>query len=425
MRRYGIIIILLTVLLGSADVVNAQEPAAENTSSDFNMSGSYGATMIGDTMWYEMSLRPELVFGKFGIGLNIRILYNDNEGIRNEDWNTARKLWQIVDYVRWAHKGDPVYVRLGSLYSATLGHGLIMRYYNNRLDDYNRKIGAQFDVNQTVWGYETFANDIVKPIVLGARAYYRPFPDRFILNRIAFGATYVTDRNPGDEKVSSLVGSVTKNRSISATVYGVDVELPLIDNSAMRMILYDDIAKLHPQDQDYRDKFSNDNEDWGNAVGLSNYFMGISLSIESRTFRKYFMAPYFDVFYEVERENKLTQINNRTERLNGWYAEAAYNFFGLLDLKGSYEDYKNSLPRVHAEVTTAKIMERYYAKGMYDKKDMSGNNDFFELNRSSVLTSELGYSIASNIDFVIIYRSTFDENGQSTKSSAVQTRFTF
>lgn len=425
MRRYGSIIILLGVLLGSAAVVNVQKVAAEDAARDVNMSGTYGATMIGDTMWYELSLRPEFVLGKFGIGLNIRLLYNDDEGIRNEDWNTSRKRWQIIDYVRWAHKGDPVYVRVGSLYSATLGHGLIMRYYNNRLDEYNRKIGAQFDVNQTVWGFETFANDITKPLVLGTRAYYRPFPDRFFFNRIALGATYVTDRNPDEEKVSSLVGTVTKNRSISATVYGADVEIPLIDNSAMTMILYNDIAKLHPQDQDYRDKFSNDNEDWGNAVGLSNYFLGISLSIERRTFRKHFVAPYFDVFYEVERESKLAQINDCTEGLNGWYAEASYNFFSLLDMKGSYEDYKNALPRVHAEVTTAKIMGSYYAKGMYDKKDMSGNNDFFKLNQSSVLTSEVGYSIAPNIDLVIIYRQTFDENGISTKSSAVQTKFTF
>lgn len=406
--------LLLAVIL-SASTVFAEDKSSEK---NLQMNGAFGATSIDGVIWYNITLFPELAFGKLGLGLYIQLLYNDESGIREEDWKGWRKWAQIIYYIRWAQKGEPLYIRLGALPDATLGHGIIVGHYNNQLDIDNRKIGLVFDMNLNdgAYGFETMTNDVLKARVMGVRGYVYPLPTVPFVDRLGIGATCATDVNPDED-------NNTKNDGVA--VFGGDMEIPLVETRVFKALLYDDLAKIRPEDSVVRKQFEDGKSDWGNAVGLMGDIAVVSYRVERRTFKKNFVAPYFDAFYEVERANKLATVAANTKDLKGWYGELSYNIMGL-GVMLAYEDYEGGKPRMHGEATLQGAVPNISLKMMYDKKQIDKfPKDLGELDRNSLLTTEVGYNIAPHVQTVIIYRQAFDKNGNVTKTSSLQTRFSF
>ena len=410
-----ILLVCLLVLIGTVVISFAEDKSSEKS---VQMTGGFGATSIDGVVWYNLTLMPEVAFGKLGIGLYIQLLYNDENGIREEDWKGWRKWSQILYYIRWDEKGAPLYIRLGALPDASLGHGMIVGHYNNQLDIDSRKIGLLFDMNLNdgAYGFETIANDVLKARVMGARGYIYPLPTTPFLDRLGIGATYATDVNPDDD-------DTTKNDGLA--VMGGDVEIPLVETSVFNVLAYDDIAKLRPEDSVLRKQFEEAKADWGNAVGIMGEITVIGYRVERRFFKKNFIGPYFDAFYEVERPNKLATVAANTRDLKGWYGELSYNIMGL-GVMMSYEDYEGGKPRMHGEATLKGAVPNISLKAIYDKKEIDKfPKDLGELDRNSLLTTEIGYNIAPHVQTVIIYRQAFDKNGKVTKTSSLQTRFTF
>jgi hypothetical protein len=415
MKKWILVISLLLVLFGSVAVSFAADKSSDN---NFQMVGGFGATSIDGVIWYNLTFIPELTFGKLGVGLYIQLLYNDESGIREEDWNGWQKWSQVLYYVRWAEKGDPLYIRLGALTDTTLGHGSIIGHYNNQLDIDNRKIGLEFDMNMNygVYGFETMTNDVLKARVMGARGYVYPFPNTLFLDRLGFGATYATDINPDDN-------NDTKNDGVA--VGGADVEIPLVETNSFSMLAYDDLAKIRPEDSLIRQQFEDRNSDWGNAAGLMGDIFMFGYKVERRNFRKHFIAPYFDAFYEVERPTKLATLLANDRDLKGWYGELSYSIMGL-SMMLSYENYEGGKPRMHGEATLKGAIPNISLKTIYDKKEIDNfPKDLSKLDHDSILTTEIGYNIAPHVQTVLIYRQAFDKYGKVAKTSSMQTRFTF
>ncbi len=415
MKKWFPLVMLVLVFIQLVSTSFAENKSAEK---NMQMNGAFGATSINGVIWYNLSLFPELVFGKLGIGLYIQILYNDEEGIRDEDWNNWQDWAQIVYYVRWAHKGEPLYIRAGALTDTTLGHGIIVGHYTNQLDINNRKIGLVFDVNmnEETYGFETMTNDVLKARVMGIRGYFRPLPNTSILRKFVIGATYATDIDPDENRD-------TKNDGVA--VFGGDIGFPLFKNIAFSSLLYDDWAKIRPENTTIRKQFEEDKSDWGNAIGLMGNIAVVDYRVEKRNFKKNFVGPYFDSFYEIERADKLNSLSANTEDLKGWYGELSYTNMGLYVMM-AYEDYESRYPRMRGEASLKGAVPNISFKMIYDKKEIENfPEDLGELDRSSLLTTEVGYNIAPHFETVIIYRQAFDKNGNVTKTSSLQTRFSF
>ena len=110
--------------------------------------GGIGVSVIDDQTFFSIQARPEVAFGKVGIGLNLNLLFNAETGeIRKEDWDTGYDYFRLLRYVRYGHKWDPVYARVGTLDVARLGHGFILNYYTNEASVDMRKIGLAFDLD--------------------------------------------------------------------------------------------------------------------------------------------------------------------------------------------------------------------------------------------------------------------------------------
>ncbi|MFH1783609.1 MAG: hypothetical protein ABH868_01735 [bacterium] len=414
MKKYILLMFMLVIMLHGAAF--AQEMEGED---HFRMEGTFGATSIDGVVWYNMSFFPELTFGKLGIGLYIRVLYNDEGGIRDEDWDHWTDWAQILYYVRWAHKGEPLYIRLGALSDSSLGHGVIVGHYNNQLDINNRKIGLVFDVNinDGAWGVETMTNDVLRARVMGARGYFRPLNSLpYFFSRFGIGATYATDIDPDEDPD-------TKNDG--AAVFGADVELPLVTMDSFSALAYDDVAKLRPEDDTLRKQFEEDKTDWGNAGGLMGRLLMFNWRVEKRFFKRNFAVPYFDSFYEVERSTKLATLAANTEDLDGWYGELSYGIMGMY-VMCAYEDYKGRNPRMRGEARVRGVIPRINLVMVYDKKEIENfPKELGELDRNSILLTEIGYQMAPNFETVITYRQAFDKYGNMTKTSSLHTRFVF
>ncbi len=231
------LILTLILVLFLSTMLTAQEPFPNELTPNF-FEGGLGVTWIDGVSYTTISLTPEFTFGKFGLGLRIELLFNnqDNFKFRTRGWDDAAAIARAIRYVRYGHKGNPFYARIGSIPSATIGHGFIMWHYSNEAYYDQRKFGAVLDVDFNHVGFETGVNDLGSLEIYAGRLYVRPiyFLEIPILSNLELGGSYVADRNPdGDED--------TKDELVE---WGLDVGLPLVKTEIFKTILYFDYAKF-------------------------------------------------------------------------------------------------------------------------------------------------------------------------------------
>ncbi|MCD4796179.1 MAG: FecR family protein, partial [Candidatus Cloacimonetes bacterium] len=166
----------------------------------FNMGGGVGTVMIGDNTYFQLRLLPELCFGKFGLGLDIELLLDNDGKIREEDWDDFEDYLNKIYYLRYGHRGDPFFGRIGGFPSYTLGHGLVMKDYTNMLrypDD--RQIGLQLggDLPFADMSAEVFSSNIIENDILAGRLTFQPLKSAEItlLSKLELGGTIAHDRN--------------------------------------------------------------------------------------------------------------------------------------------------------------------------------------------------------------------------------------
>ncbi len=155
------------------------EPEAE---SPYGFGLGIGSVTIDGVIYNQFALRPEFSFGKLGVGLDL-VLYIDNEGsIRKDDWDVKNDPSVIMDkimYLSWAKKGDPFWIRFGTLPSVTLGYGGLLNGYSNMMEYPSvRQLGLNLGVRlMDKLNTEIFLSNIKDLVrggtLMGARASYK------------------------------------------------------------------------------------------------------------------------------------------------------------------------------------------------------------------------------------------------------------
>lgn len=157
-------ILTLAILMLFASTALAQKmPAVGAAKTDpSSVTGGIGLTRIDSTWYYSFNIAPELSFGKFGIGLDLMInISSRDHKIREQDFDETYDYVRIIRFLRWGHKGDDLYARLGILDYARLGHGSIMYLYNNSPSYDERRLGTEFDLSFGKFGFETVWKSVV------------------------------------------------------------------------------------------------------------------------------------------------------------------------------------------------------------------------------------------------------------------------
>lgn len=378
--------------------IEIPEEESRRDAGPFNMGGGVGTVMLGDNTYTQIRLMPELVFGKFGLGLDVNLMIDSNGNVRKEDWDDFEDYVNKIYYLRYGQRGDSFYGRLGGFKSYTLGHGLVMKDYSNMLRYPNvRQIGVQLGSKLPVAGMtaEIFTANAVKNEILAGRLTIKPLYNTEIplFKNLIFGGTVAHDRNqvkglldsdddnypdhfddyPFDEDwhnevdheinyyralyfelfpdnteedfqnwfTSSPTLEDQRNPSFSdlpednITVIGIDYELPLVTNKLFCLSHYGEAAKILDHNMGFI------------FPGFYSKFLIFHMNLEFRIYQDDFMPAFFDQLYDEQRAVVYTDIDSVITKENllkdmtksqGWYGSITANLLNFIYLTVAYED---------------------------------------------------------------------------------------
>jgi hypothetical protein len=457
------------------------EAEGSSSSGPFNMGGGVGSVMLGEETYTQIRLMPELTFGKFGLGLDIDLMIDSNGDVRTEDWDSFEDYVNKVYDLRYGERGDAFYGRLGGFKSYTLGHGLVMKDYSNmlRYPEY-KQIGIQLGGKLPVAGMtaELFTSNAVKNEILGGRLTIQPLNSTEIplLNKLTFGGTVTHDRNqvkglldsdddnfpdhfddfPFDEDWHNLIDteiddyhelyfstvenpteegfetwweeneyfSNRRNPSFDEfgeddiTVFGVDYELPFVQNPLFTLSHYGEAAQIDGHGMGFI------------FPGFYSKFLIFHMNLEYRIYQDDFMPAFFDQLYDEQRAfvqayddttivlTKESLIEDMTKS-HGWYGALTTNILNFLFVTVAYEDmydenednYRslwgkaNFDTKIIPKLTKAEIG---YSQTGFDKLDALKTPN-------AVISGSLGYSLGGNTQLVGSYQERYvdlDGNGK-------------
>lgn len=261
--------------------------------------------------YQSLRLLPELSIGRFGAGLDLTINYTFTGGddgnsleVRREDWvpdedrNFAELYLPKIRYLRWARKGDPLFVRFGQLDNAVLGSGFILGgYTNTHYLPERAQFGLEFDVDGRLFdfpyaGIETVASNVAAADLLGGRLFLRPLADLDmpLLPDLELGSTVVTDRRPYYHAAIEEDEAIEEDDE-SVLIWGFDLRQPIANRPSFSLTAFADVARQH--------------ESWGSALGAGGRLFGfLNYTGQLRAVGDNFIPRYFDSGYDLYRRER-------------------------------------------------------------------------------------------------------------------------
>ncbi|MBU0700337.1 hypothetical protein KKE26_03445 [bacterium] len=375
--------------------------------------GKIGALIIDNKMYYEINIQPEFVFGQLKMGMDLPLRWNDEDGIRKEDWDGKEDIATILRYVQWAEKkAEPLYLRVGNIDRATLGNGFIVSDYanmsrentksgKNTLTPNKRTLGSTIDFNLNAGGVETMVNDIISPRLYGLRCFVKPLAAMPVMKSTEVGFSYVNDTKAGTNT------DIKKN----LTVYGIDFSIPVFKEYAT---LYGDYADIK-------------NAGNGMGYGIKGGF-GVLESFRTdwglgvREDDDNFIYGLFNSSYEVTKPIPTATTTTKNKVACG---NINFNIMKAIALGFYCEDTKNSNPRLTSQLTVDKNVfaaitkQRIGVNAFYDQKDIK------ESKKNTSLTTQISYGLSDNIDMVYSAKKYYDNEGTSFKTSNMSTAVRF
>lgn len=435
------------------------------------VNGAAGVASINKVNYQYISLRPDISFWKFGIGLDLPFYFDSEGNLREEDWNGLEDVATKIFYLRYGKPDDNFYVRGGALSPITLGYGLIMRRYTNAIQwPQVRRIGLQSRLrygNLTFEGLLNNFNELQEPGLLGGRMTY----ETKLILPVVFGGTAVYDGNqylgvededddgvpdmldmfPGRNDFTHIdrlwkLDSLTidsliawgdlpniynrpdnfKDLTESVLEVGFDVGVPIIRREKLNLWLYAQYAQINGYG-------------WGIGAPGARLNMGpLTAGLEYRRFEKEFMGDFFDLSYEVERIvwdeetqkylTKKARLRGIQESTNGYFIDLGFNFFNLIEVFGAYQcmlmDIGPDLKSVYARgsLNTEFIPKVTLAEAYYNQPNAENflDNDA----DGTILGYRVGIGLGGGVS-LIFDNKTIYYNGKPNRITTIETAFTF
>lgn len=407
--------------------------------------------------FFRAQLQPYIDLGKIGFGLDVVVLYNldaeeDEDKILAEDgeqWDDVSTILRTIRYVRYGHLSDPFYARFGELDYVTIGHGFIMSGYSN----YDRR-GLRLNLSSQTKkvGIETVINNLGDPTIFGGRVYIRPLQregSSSILNRLELGGTYLTDIEP--DLIPDQEGNDQTIDEDPLVALGVDAAIPIIDNRALRVTLYDDLAFLNTKREIEADTGEISEEiATGNAVGLGLSVSKALFKVEYRIFGERFQPTLFDYTYQAVKGTftapeflGMDEDADEDGEKRGYFSMLAWQPVPKVNLLGTFEDYNNTEPKLYLGVTESGLVERMSFRAYYVKRNIGEPDpdypqnpesedpaffeDLFRLDNKSAFTVRIGYEVYPPLEVAIVreyrFRQIEDADGEKAFEPIQKTSF--
>ncbi len=426
MRR---LIILCCLAVLCAALASAEGESDQEGGFGFSAAVSLGADAIpvpgtpgAVETWNKLGFQPDISFGKFGIGLDLSMrfkLYPDPDTAVEfypGDWvpdyeGSGRSFLDLYlakfMYVRYGMKGDPFYVKLGSIRDLTLGDGFIMGGYDNsrflpdlRLFGLQTGVdGAAFDL--PIFGLDVLTGNLARLDVLGGRFFLRPLSgvELPLLDELQTGLTFVADTDP------DLYNDVNPAENADpVVVYGIDLFLPVIKGDLFPLNVFTDFA-MQPKNR------------WGWMAGGAGRLVGIvTYGAQVRVLGAGFIPSYFDANYDLFRAVKYEamQVEPSGDAVAGWAAHLGLAVlendavtFGIT-LDGPFAAIPDApsansaeYPHLRGAATLAKdVIGGFSFEAAYDKYFLGADKGFFRdllSAEDAVISATVNYHVGAAV----------------------------
>ena len=379
----------------------AETQVAPDTSAKVTIDGAAGAVSVDGKTYFMFAIRPELAMEPWGVGLDLRILWND-DGVRKEDFDELRDIANFIRYIRYGKKGQTVYTRLGVLDDTTLGYGLTVRRYSNGISTaFDKTFGMDVSLDGGLVGIEGFGNDIAIWRLFGGRVFLRPlnWSGIPVFDAMQIGVYAVKDRDPG-------IGATP------LTAYGADIGVPLIKSDVVSMTVFAETSMLDGRGSGYT------------APGITGKVLMFDYKFEMRNYAANFIPSLFDWNYEGRRPINWTlpQYASTNPRVSGWLGEIGWTWEGMLKVGGYFEQPTGQNATVHAEATLLAdfIPKVKSASISYDQKDVKT----LSLNDPNTLvTARAGIEMTPGAILYLTVRQTYDAlTAKFIRTTTMETR---
>ncbi len=410
-----------------------KEPWCKNPHLEFKFNMDMQYLNINNNGFMLIALMPELGYCKIGVGFYLPIIFSittPNDFFYSKRWYNHNE-WDFMSfsdslhdlaikiiYIRYGHKGDPLYARIGSLPSVTFGNGFIMNQYSNMLDFPTvRRIGLEFGyIYNHLVGIELFSSDITKNKLLAYRL--KGFPLGWnkgagFLQKLEIGQTFVIDKE---------AASSGENKVIN---WGFDLGLPLLATPILNLrygidwATYSVYSPISLGKQEWQGSGN-----WGFTTGFKGNLLMLLYKAEYRYLKDNYIPEYFDSFYEVSgmRDIKFASLigmYSSTEKntSNGYLVDIGFKIFGAGAIGANYQEYyysDNSMDNKAQIYLTMKkgVVPLFYGTASYNKLHvvgLTGTNGLFGslYNANTILTFDGGIKLISIMYIKVFYQKTF------------------
>lgn len=426
-----------------ADPDETDEKEAPEVNFDLDLGiGARTFNEGGTQVTYQnLMVAPEISIGKFGFGLYLNINFtftggpgNDQFVIRREDWalDSAADFLPTylpkIKFIRWAEKGEPLYVFFGQIEDGTLGNGFIMANYTNTHFLPEQPIfGLSFDMDGKLYkfpytGIETFFGNLGVFDVMGGRFYIRPlsFIQKSFVRELQLGVTVAGDRLPFYHIPNQDIdGDGIADTAAPVLIIGTDYRLPIITKENFSLVNYGDLV------------FEGTAK--GGMLGLGGTIINmIPYRADIRFIGKGFIPVYFDSTYDLYRGDKYLLLNGTEQNpaYVGWLLSTGVNLFEnrisfLVTADGPFgipvsetingvppsENYQN-YPHLRVTLATSDKLFPIYLEASYDKQLIRSWSDLVSPANATVnasLNFKIGPAVLS-VDYKL--RHTFSADGE-------------
>lgn len=436
--------VALLVLALAVPALAAETNLAPNTStnsssgSGFMFGSTIGAVTIDGKTYTQIIMKPDLKFDKFGIGLDLNFEFDENGKIREGEWKGWQAIVNKIRYLQYGDKGEKVFVKLGNIDYATIGHGTILDGFSNALYYPDiRLLGWALDLDFGFLGFESFVPNILHPDFFAGRLYVRPLQGTGIpiLSGLEVGATWAKDF----KNQNVVTNGPSKYEFLDAdhnhhfAVYGFDLGMPILrlPLGVFTMDAFADWAQIEGQGS-------------GTSIGVQGKIAWLfNYRAQLDRFSAGYRSPMFDYFYLANRADtadpkfpgRYQGLAGVTNAYNGWKATIwrSFSIMNKDDLTLMLQYMANDTDRpsatFRAHIDRKLLFNKVEFDLLYIKKEITSFKNAITIeDENSIVNWKIGYMIAENVMLTVLYTKTFamkDGVLVGQESTAVQTELKF
>ncbi|MBO8131755.1 MAG: FecR domain-containing protein [Candidatus Marinimicrobia bacterium] len=172
------------------------QPPEEKGERPYGVGLGLGSVTLDGKIYNQFALRPEVQFGKLGIGLDLVFYFDQDGNLRRNEWDEFSDYLDKIYYLRYGTVEDPFFIKVGALDNVTLGYGILMNGYSNTTEyPQVRKVGIhggfKLGNNIGIEGFLANIKELFGPGLMAGRVTYK-FSDNLPL---ILGGTIVIDAN--------------------------------------------------------------------------------------------------------------------------------------------------------------------------------------------------------------------------------------